>query len=62
MMCKHCQMKVENVLKEIQEIKKYKVNLKKQEVILKADQSLDITSLKRNLEELDYKVLSIEEL
>lgn len=62
MMCKHCQMKVENVLKEIQEIKKYKVNLKKQEVILKADQSLDITSLKRNIEELDYKVLSIEEL
>lgn len=62
MMCKHCQMKIENVLKNIKEIKKYKVNLRKQEVIFKSDLPLDISLIKQNIEELGYKVVNLEEL
>lgn len=56
MHCENCAKKVEGCLSTIPEVKKVKINLKKQEAVLTADQEIDLKKIKESLKETDFKV------
>lgn len=59
MKCQHCASKVLNTLEHIEGVKKLKINLDKQEAIIKSKEKLDINMLKKAITDLDYEVISI---
>ena len=59
MKCQHCASKVLNTLEHIEGVKKVKINLDKQEAIIKSKEKLDINILKKAITDLDYEVISI---
>lgn len=58
MHCDGCIKRVENILKNIKEIKTYQVYLKKAEITLKKD--IDLNTIKEKIENLGFKVGGIE--
>ena len=60
MKCIHCAKKVEDSLKNIENIKSVKVNLDKNNAIIKYKDTVDIDLIKKNIEELDYKFIGVE--
>ena len=58
MHCDGCIKRVENILKNIKEIKTYQVDLKKAEITLKKD--IDLNTIKEKIENLGFKVGGIE--
>ena len=59
MHCEHCAKKVENALSELDNVKKAKVNLKKQEASLVLEKEIDNKVLTEAIENLDFKVTDI---
>lgn len=58
--CNKCAMKVEKALLEIKNIKKAKVDLEKQEVMIYYINDLDENSVKKQIEDLGYNYLKME--
>ena len=58
MHCDGCIKRVENILKNIKEIRTYQVDLKKAEITLKKD--IDLNTIKEKIENLGFKVGGIE--
>ncbi len=59
--CQHCVTKIENALKEMDEIEKAKVSLEKKEAEVTLEKEIDPNKIKKAVEELGYEVVSIEE-
>ncbi len=59
MHCEHCAKKVENALSELANVKKAKVNLKKQEASLVLEKEIDNKVITEAIENLDFKVTDI---
>ena len=59
MHCEHCAKKVENALSELDNVKKAKVNLKKQEASLVLEKEIDNKVITEAIENLDFKVTDI---
>ena len=59
MMCEHCSNRVFNALSNLKEIKSVKVNLSKNEAIIKGD--VDDTTIINVISKTGYKVVLIEE-
>ena len=60
MSCAHCAKKVEDTLLSFDEISKAKVNLEKKEAIITLAKELEENNIKEKIEELGYKVISVE--
>lgn len=61
MRCKHCEQRVEETLKQVENVNKVKVNLKKKEAIVVSKVPLDSTMLKETVTKLGYEVTEIIE-
>lgn len=61
MSCEHCANKVKVALEKVDDVKSVKVNLKKKEAVLTSVKFIDRTKIKDVIEDLDYKVIFIEE-
>ncbi len=59
MHCECCAKKVENALSELDNVKKAKVNLKKQEASLVLEKEIDNKVITEAIENLDFKVTDI---
>ncbi len=59
MHCEHCAKKVENALAELDNVKKAKVNLKKQEASLVLEKEIDNKVITEAIENIDFKVTDI---
>ena len=57
MSCSHCAKRVENSLKEVDGVLKVSVNLDKKEVIITSKFEIDISLLRKKIEDLGYKYL-----
>lgn len=62
MSCNHCAKTVENTLLSIDGITKAKVNLKEKTAIIILDSNIDNNIIKDKINELEYKVLDINDL
>lgn len=61
MHCEHCSKKVHDALINLGNIKKVKVDLQKKTATIMSAFGLDKKQIKDAIENLDYKVLNIEE-
>ena len=61
MKCVHCANKVQEELEKIDNIKSIKVNLDDKKVTIKYKNEIDLNSVKRLIEDLDYKFLGVED-
>lgn len=61
MSCAHCSKKVHDALIKMENVKKVKVDLQKKTATIKSAMQLDKKQIKDVIENLDYKVLNIEE-
>ena len=59
MKCNHCAKKVETALNKIENVKSVKVDLDKQKVLIILLNDIDDNIIRNTIEELDYKVISI---
>ena len=59
MHCEHCAKKVENALSELDNVKKAKVNLKKQEASIVLEKEIDNKVITEAIENIDFKVTDI---
>lgn len=62
MCCKSCINHVKEALIDFPNVKKVKVNLKKGEAILKGTEDLSNELIRKTIEDIDYKVVGIEDL
>lgn len=62
MMCKHCASKVKDALLENSDVLKVKVDLKKDCAVLYSTKELKEKDIIDKIQNLDYKVLGIEDL
>ncbi len=60
MSCQHCAKKVEDALKELESIKKVKVNLEKKIAEVTLNDNLEDQIIKDKIEDLGYVVTKIE--
>lgn len=60
MHCEHCAKKVENILSSIEGVSKVKVNLSKNEAIIKSKSIIDNTAIKEVFKDLDFEIKNIE--
>ena len=61
MKCAHCTNKVQEELKKIDNIKLVKVDLDSKKVTIKYKNEIDLNSVKKLIEDLDYEFLGIED-
>ena len=61
MTCEHCAKKVETALENLVDVSKVKVELKKKQVIVNYDSSVDEILLTDTIEKLGYIVTGIKE-
>lgn len=61
MSCAHCAKKVQQSIKNIENVKEVKVDLDKKKVIIISTKQLDINNVKKVIEDLDYKFLGVDE-
>lgn len=61
MMCKHCKMKVERALSELNGVSKVKVNLKNKTATIYSTKSISNDDIKNSISKLDYKIVNIGE-
>lgn len=61
MMCKHCQGKVEKILKEIDGVTNVEVNLEEKTATVMMDKVIDDRLLTEPIVDADYEVLNIQE-
>lgn len=61
MSCVHCAKKVQQSIKNIENVKEVKVDLDKKKVIIISTKQLDINNVKKVIEDLDYKFLGVDE-
>ena len=59
MHCEHCAKKVEKALAELDNVKKAKVNLKKQEASIVLEKEIDNKVITEAIENIDFKVTDI---
>lgn len=59
MSCEHCAARVEKALKELEGVKKVKVNLKKKNAELQSDTDLSSEKVKAAVEDAGYQVTDI---
>ena len=62
MNCEHCAKKVKNVLSNLENVTKVKVNLKNKQAIVISKILLEDNYLKKIIENLDYQIVSIKDL
>lgn len=62
MSCIHCSKKVETALSNIDGVKKVKVNLEEKCALVTLSKDIDDKIIKDTIENLDYKVISIENI
>lgn len=60
MSCNHCVQKIENTLNSIEGVKKVKINLKNKNATITTNKNVDDNIIKNKIENLDYKVIDIE--
>ena len=60
MSCNHCAKKVEDSLKEIDNVKNVKVNLNKKNATITYKDNIDINDIKNKIEKLEYKYIGID--
>lgn len=60
MHCSHCAERVKKSLGEIANVKAVKVNLDKKNATVSYKDSIDLDSVKKNIEELEFKYLGVE--
>lgn len=61
MMCNHCAKKVESALLSIENISKVKIDLKGKKAIITLNGAVDNDEIKTKIEDIEYKVIKIEE-
>lgn len=61
MACDHCANKVKIALLNIENVKSVKINLSKKEAIILSSSKLEKDTLKKIIENLDYKLIDIVE-
>lgn len=61
MKCVHCANKVQEELKKIDNIKLVKVDLDSKKVTIKYKNEIDLNSVQKLIEDLDYEFLGIED-
>lgn len=59
MHCEHCAKRVKNVLCEIENVIKVKVNFKKKEAIIESIDEIPIDLIRKQITSLDYQVIDI---
>ena len=57
MMCGHCTKKVEEALKELEEVKKVKASVENKEVKIELKKEIEEGKIENIIEELGYKVI-----
>mgnify|MGYP004526661557 CR=1 FL=1 len=62
MSCEHCSKKVEKELLEIANIQKVKISLKDKYALIFYKDNIDKNEIKNKINNLDYKVISINEI
>lgn len=60
MSCSHCAKRVEDALKEIDNVKSVKVNLDKKNATITYKNDIDIDIVKDKIDELDFKFIGYE--
>jgi len=58
--CINCSKRIENVLKDIKEVKDVSINLESRKVSVILKKEIDINILKNKIENLDFKVVEIK--
>lgn len=61
MSCSHCAKRVEDALKEIDNIKKVKVNLDDNTAIISYKDEIDLDLVKNKINDLDYEYIGVVE-
>lgn len=61
MHCGHCAGAVTNALESLDNVKNVKVSLSKMQALITSEEKLDHKEIKKEVEELDFKVIDIIE-
>jgi len=62
MHCNNCSKRIENVLKEVKEIKKVKIDLEEKKAKIISSKELESKLIKEMIENLGFQVIEIKEM